>query len=156
MKRINKKMVIRENGSLRVATIFTKPSRTQQHHAEACDVNNIVAKYKKTGEFVHRARSAGVYADISQISDYQSAVIKIQDAQSAFSLLPASARLKFNNDPGNLIAFMQDPNNYDEGVELGIFEKRPKAEAIKHDEPNDVKKAKAKKDESQTPKENPN
>lgn len=128
MSRVNKNTMTKditvEGDRVRVQQISTKPSRTQQQFKQQCDVNHIIAKYKKTGEFVHVTRKQGVYADISGITDYATSLQKVMDANAAFSTLPSAVRLRFNNDPSKLLAFMQNPNNYDEGVELGIFEKK--------------------------------
>lgn len=120
---------------VRVRTINNEKTMTQQQFKEQCDVNHIVAKYKKTGELTHVARTNGVYADLSKITDYHTMVNQIQEAQNAFMTLPASVRLRFQNDPGALLAFMQDPKNYEEGVKLGLFERR--AANINNDDLND-------------------
>jgi len=113
---------VRENGTLRIQTYTNKPSRTQQQFADQCDINNIIKKYKQTGELTHTARKQGVYADVSQISDYYTSLNEINSAKEAFGTLSSQIRLRFNNDPGQLLAFMQDPNNFEEGVKLGIYE----------------------------------
>jgi len=121
------KRIEAKGGRLRVATVFdldNEPSKAQQQYKEQCDVNNIIAKYKKTGEWIHVTRKEGVYADVSNIRDYHESLQKVVDANNAFSTLPAHIRIRFDNDPAALLEFMQDPKNYDEGVKLGIFEKK--------------------------------
>lgn len=139
------KKITNQNGRIRVQTINEEPTRTQQHYKDQCDVNNIIAKYKKTGVITHLARSQGVYADVSQITDYQTSLQKVMDAQNAFSTLPSELRLRFNNDPQQLLAFLQDPKNYDEGVTLGLYEQKtePTPESITQ---NNDKKTKTKND----------
>lgn len=149
-----KEITVEPNGRVRVRTINTKPSRTQQQFADECDIEKIIEKYARTGQITNLARKKGVYADVSDISDYHESVNKIQRAQNAFMTLDAKIRARFGNDPANLLAFMQDPKNYDEGVRLGLFDRRDDAitDALKHDELNDVIKGKEKQSsKSKTP-----
>lgn len=149
----NKEITIESKNRVRVRTINTEKSRTQQQFKEQCDVNNIIAKYKQTGEFVHLTRKAGVYADVSEITDYATSLQKVINADAAFAALPASIRLRFHNDPAQLLAFMQDPNNYDEGVQLGIFEKKQTPSMPDKQNKNDLnetKTTKGKRDHQKT------
>lgn len=113
---------------IRVATVNSEPSKTDGSFRDMVDINNIVAKYVQTGEIVHKARTEGIYADISQIGDYEQSLQKVVDANNAFMTLPAETRNRFGNDPGQLLSFLQDPENYDEGVKLGLLEPK-KAQA---------------------------
>jgi len=116
----------RPNGTLRVRTLNTEPTKTQQQFADECDINNIMRKYSSTGEFTVLTKKGGVYGDFSEIQDFQGMLDTVRYAQEAFASLPATVRLRFQNDPGQLLAFVQDPKNYDEGVKLGLVE--PKTE----------------------------
>lgn len=142
-----KEIIVEPNGRVRVRTVNTLDSRTQQQFKDECDINNIIKKYTQTGEITHLARSKGVYADVSEITDYNDAVLKVMKADAAFMTLDASIRARFSNDPAQFLAFMQDPKNYDEGVKLGLFNRKSDAEldAAQHDELNDVIKGKSKK-----------
>lgn len=108
----------------RVQTINVEDSKTQQQFAAQCDVNNIIAKYKKTGE-LPLARKQGVFADVASITDYHDSLNRVLDANAAFMRLPADLRTRFGNDPQQLLSFLQDPKNYDEGVKLGLYEPQP-------------------------------
>lgn len=119
-----KKVEIRPDGSRRVYTVNEQPSKTDQSQAPACDVNNIMAKYKKTGQITHLARKQGVYADVSQISDLQTAIEQVQSANNAFMSIPAELRAKLNNDPVKFIEYLQDPSNDEESIKYGL--KTPK------------------------------
>lgn len=129
---------------VRVQTVNKAPSKTQQQFADQCDVNKIIAKYKTTGEFQHIARKQGYYADVSEIGDYQQALDTVLAANHAFQALPAQLRLRFNNNPQELLEFIANPNNHDEGVKLGIFEKTLSHQKLdqarqKNDDLNDEK-----------------
>ena len=59
---------------------------TEQHHAEQCDVNNILATYMKTGVLPAIDPNAQ-YGDLSDF-DYQSMQNQIANARSLFEQLP--------------------------------------------------------------------
>lgn len=115
----------RQSGTIRVKRSFpnTPYVAVQQQFKDHCDLNKIVAKYKTTGRWqeVVMAGKGGVYADISAIGDYQESVEKVLKANNAFMTLPAEIRVRFNNDPGELLQFIQDPRNFEEGKKLGLF-----------------------------------
>lgn len=140
----------REDGSLDVGTVNKEVTMTQQQYAEECDVNHIMKKYITTGEIHHVNRKQGVYADMADIQDYQGMLNTVLAANEAFDALPADVRNKFRNDPANLIEFVQDPENYDEGVKLGLFEgKIQRPEALNKNDLNDNKPATAKSKKSE-------
>lgn len=114
----------RADGSMACDTVNDEPSMTQQQFKDDCDINNIMRKYANTGEFTHLSKRPGVFADMTSVTDYQDMLHKVHAAQAAFSELPAATRVRFENDPANLIAFLQDDKNYDEAVKLGLCESR--------------------------------
>lgn len=83
-----------------------------------------MAKYQTTGQFTHTTSKIGRYADFSSIQDYREMLDTVRYAQEAFAILPAEMRKRFDNDPSQLLDFVQDPNNYDEGVKLGLLNPR--------------------------------
>lgn len=111
-----------KDGKIVVKTYNFEPSKTQEHFAKECDINHIMDKVKRTGEISHLARKRGVYADVSEIGDYQSMLHKIQKAEMAFDTLPRDVRHRFNQSPSEFVAFLSDKKNYDEAVKLGLIE----------------------------------
>jgi len=120
-----KSIVTEKSGRIRVQTVNKEPSLTQQQFKDECDINNIVKRYNQTGEFLHLTSKQGRFADFSDITDYQTMLDTVARAQEAFASLPANVRTKFSNDPGRLLEFIQDKNNYAEGVELGLLTPKP-------------------------------
>lgn len=114
----------RANGTKRVATINEEPTMTQQHLKEKVNVNSIMAKYRKTGLIDHVRKNPGVYMDLTELPDYQTALQTVIRAQDTFETIPANIRLKFDNDPSKLIAFLSDDKNYDEAAALGLVERK--------------------------------
>ncbi len=96
-------------------------SLTRQSEMAACDINNIMAKYEKTGVLPVEGREA-FYADVSMMGDYRSALENVRMADEAFMSLPAKVRSKFDNDPAGFLDFCSDPANRDEMVEMGLIE----------------------------------
>lgn len=118
-----KEYTIRPNGTLRIQTINEEPSLAQQQFKEECDVNHIMKKYEQTGQIYHVNRKQGVYADLSNLTDYRQMLADVQKAEEAFQSLPAKVRYEFGNDPSKLIHFLQDKNNKSKAIELGLIEK---------------------------------
>lgn len=123
MKRPNQEWTIRPNGSLRIQSTNPEPSLTQQSFKDECDINKIMEKYHKTREITHLNLRKGVYADLSNVTDYMSALDTVAKATSAFDSLPSKLRTRFENDPSQLLAFVNNPTNYDEAVSLGLVQK---------------------------------
>lgn len=129
-----KKIIQEKSGRTRVQTINNEPSMTQQQFKDECDINNIISKYQKTGTITHLRRTEGQYLDMSEISDYQTSLNKVIEANRLFDELPSEVRLRFGNDPAQFINFCENPEkNYEEGVKLGLFNKK----ANTNNEPND-------------------
>lgn len=113
------------NGRLGIKIIFDPDDTlTQQQFKETTDVNNIVKQYAKTGELPISGKT-GVYADMSEIPDYQEALHTVIQAQTAFDGLSSEIKDRFQYDPSRLIKFLQDSRNDDEAVKLGLKVKKP-------------------------------
>ena len=96
-------------------------SLTQQHQKDQADINFIVEQFNVTG-ILPTAPVSPQYGDFSGISDYQSALNAVIDAQDEFMSLPANLRSRFENDPVNLINFLSNEENRQEAIELGLIE----------------------------------
>ena len=91
----------------------------QQHFKAECDINTIVEKYKKKGVVTHVSRFGPRYGMCSPV-DLHNALNVVLEAQQMFDELPARVREKFEGDPEKFLAFVQDEENADEMVELGL------------------------------------
>lgn len=98
-------------------------SMTKQAFKDECDINNIMRKYERTGTLDHVASSVPQYGEYMSPYSYQESLNAILFAQEQFSNLPAELRARFGNDPAELLAFMDDPDNLDEAVKLGLVQK---------------------------------
>lgn len=109
---------------------FTLPSRAQQHFKDECDINNIIARFTKTGVLPQIATNFD-FGDASEVPSYQEAMNFIIDAQDRFMELPAKVRKEFENDPGQFLSFvdsLDDPENYARAVALGLAEPKNQPE----------------------------
>ena len=99
-----------------------EPSLAQQHFKDECDINNILRQFNITGLLPEQTLSPR-YGDFTGISDYHTALNRVMAAQDEFDGLPAQIRARFDNDPANLIEFLENENNRPEAEELGLVEK---------------------------------
>jgi len=97
---------------------------TKQCFKDECDINNIMAKYKRTGVLDHLAGQLPTYGDFDSEATYQQALNQVIAAQESFDALPAHIRDRMNNDPGTLMAFMANADNQAEAERLGLVRKR--------------------------------
>jgi phage internal scaffolding protein len=81
---------------------------------------------------------SGTYGDFSGVHDYHTALNALIASESEFAALPAQIRNRFQNDPSNLIEFLDDPRNKAEAESLGLLNISPTANpepAIAADKP---------------------
>lgn len=106
----------------------SKPSMTQQHFKDDCDVNRILERFLRTGSWTSSLNQLPsrqpVFGDFDTNFDFHQAQNTIVDAQRRFMTLPASVRERFHNSPGELISFLDDPANAAEAVKLGLLKKK--------------------------------
>jgi len=103
---------------------------TVQHQKEACDAKNIVARHKivKGFDIFDNYRDATLSNEVIDLttlpSDFVEAQNQINFAQQQFEALPAKVRKNFNNNSREFLSFVQNPENIDELVRLGLATKR--------------------------------
>lgn len=122
-------------------------SRTQQHFKPEQDINAIVARAQKTG-FLAPAGNP-LYADVSNLPDFQSAKNQIIRANDQFMTLNPRIRERFDNDPARMIAWLKDPANQREAIRMGLMKEKQSADDQKPDvKQNAGKKGSSKKSTS--------
>lgn len=127
-----KTVTYRNNGKKRVMTLNEEGPKTDQQFKNDCDINYIVKKFNPQ---IHMAKSPGIYADTTEIPDLLTASNIVKDAETKFMQLPADARLKFNNNPIEMINFLKNPQNQEEAIQMGLMIKREVR--VKNDKLND-------------------
>jgi phage internal scaffolding protein len=105
------------------------PSLTQQHMKDECDINILVERFGVTGQ-MPVAPLEPTYGDFSGVSDYHTALNAIRASDEAFMALPAKIRAKFDHDPNALLQFLQNADNRDEAIEIGLIDGEPVVQPI--------------------------
>lgn len=105
----------------RVTITFTGQGRTKQSFKEECDINNLMAKYLRTGRMEHVNQALPRFECVSG-HDFQSAQNLIANAASMFEDIPSTIRARFDNDPGKLLDWVHDPKNAQEATALGFLD----------------------------------
>lgn len=100
-------------------------SLTNQADMDAADINKIMARYEKTGVLIDPDgfTRQPTYGDFTEVKNYHEMMIGIKNVERAFSQLPAKLKNRFENDPQQLITFLDDEKNYEEAIALGLIEK---------------------------------
>lgn len=110
----------RDNGTRRVQVKFEGESLVEQSHKKRVNINTIVAKAHKTGLFPQRT-DRPTYGNFVGALDYQESCNRILKAKEDFLRLPSDIRKKFDNDPGKLLQWINDPENQQEAIEMGLI-----------------------------------
>lgn len=105
-----------------------EPSMTQQQFKDEADINNIMARYQKTGVLVDpltQTTRKPMFDDFSELGDFRDHQQAVIDAQEMFMQLPSRLRARFQNDPAELLQWLSNPANKEEAMELGLMTKPP-------------------------------
>lgn len=87
-----------------------------------CDINNLMMKYTENGT-VEQYQN-GFYDDVSDLNlQYHEALNLINTVKDDFSNLSSNIRDKFASNPFELISFLENKENLDEAIELGLVKK---------------------------------
>lgn len=65
------------------------------------------------------------YGDFTDIPDLRAALDRVNEAKDRFQALPAKLRSRFDNNPWKLHTFVNDPENYEEAITLGLLNREP-------------------------------
>lgn len=93
---------------------------TRQEFKDDADINVLVRRFGVTGALPPPAPPEA-YGDFSGVEDFQTAMLELQYAEGRFMELRSDIRERFQNSPGELLAFLSDEANHDEAVELGLI-----------------------------------
>lgn len=109
----------RDAVSKATSLVCTDESLTVQSQKDEADINTIVRNFGITGQLPQSLHLPS-YGDFEGALDYHTAQNLIAEARTAFLALPSGLRAEFDNDPGQFLAFVEDPANCDQLLELGI------------------------------------
>lgn len=106
---------------LRVQITFPEGTgRTKQSFKDECDINQILARFKRTRTLDFVNEMAPRYGDCTG-AEFRAAMDTVANAKSMFHAMPAHLRARFKNDPAQFLEFVQNPANRDEALELGLL-----------------------------------
>lgn len=109
-------------------------TKTQQQFLEQSDVNWIINHYQERPVDALQDAISGprmpLWGDFSTVPDIQQAHRVFSQAEAAFGALPSDLRLRFNNNPLELLAFVSDAGNREEAIKLRLIEKNAVAPAV--------------------------
>jgi len=100
----------------------TGESLTQQSHAAAADVRNIIKQYDRTGLIANVNKGIAQYGDYSEINEYAESLNMVRQANENFAELPSHIREQFNNNAGLFFEFATDPKNSEKMIKMGLKE----------------------------------
>lgn len=108
-----------------VRILFNDTDRkAKQSFKDECDINNIMRRFQRTGVLTHVAKYSPMYGDFPAM-DYRESMDRLIEADRMFSELPAKLRKRFHNSPQEFLEFVQDSENLDEMVKLGLVKPAP-------------------------------
>ncbi len=117
---------------------FKGPGRTRQDQKDSCDLNLMMRKYLKQGVLPRLNTKTPVYDDFSTALSYHESLDRIKRADILFAALPAQLRASCENDPAQLIAYVEGGEHIDELVDLGVMEApegwKPPGQRMKEEE----------------------
>lgn len=106
------------------------PLITEQSHKSEVDINNIIRRHGV--DMIAKAaalQAPNMRFDDVTGNDFQEAMNIILKAEDSFNQLPSKIRKEFNNNPAEFLDFVQNPDNKDRMIELGLAEAPPVKEA---------------------------
>lgn len=113
-------MGLRNHSSRPVVDCSAVPSRTVQSEKQACDINWIVAQYRRTGNIAHLARGVPQFVDVSEVGDFRSVLDQVRQTEEWFMRLPSGVRTKFDNRVENLMDALADRSRWKELEDVGL------------------------------------
>ena len=112
----------RDQEEAAAARINTGPDTPVQQQFKAdADINELVRRFGLLGKAPEPVTDPRYYGDVSDVPDLRTALDRIRDARDRFNALPARVRSRFQNDPAELFAFLDDASNREEAVKLGLL-----------------------------------
>lgn len=105
--------------------IFKEPTMTVQSEKDNCDINVIMNRYATCGTPLPYRKDGvqPVYADVSELGDYMENYQRCKQAEEMFNNLPSALRKELDNNPANLLPFIQDEKNKERCYEYGLLNK---------------------------------
>ena len=99
-----------------------EPTKVQQHFKDETNINVIVRRFQQTGQ-APVTTGQPQYLDLYNLPSFQEAQNIVIDVSQKFAALPAKIRTRFENNPEKLLEFIDNKENLDEAINLGLAKK---------------------------------
>lgn len=97
-------------------------TKTEQSHKDEVDINAIVRRHGMD-MIAKTSKVVALEYDENPDNNFEETMNMIAKAQSSFESLPHQVRKEFDNNPARFMDFVQNPNNADRMIELGLASK---------------------------------
>lgn len=105
----------------------------QQQHRDQHNPNQIMKRFTRGIDPTGKVQTD--YLDMSEMPDPIEALNASARLKGYFSHLPAKTRQRFSHDPKELALFLQDPQNQDEAIKLGLAPPKRAIQPVKTPDP---------------------
>lgn len=95
-------------------------SLAKQAFAQECDINYILRNNALVAPLTPEQYASLRFEDLGNSVDYHSARNYLIEAENSFMSLDADIRARFQNDPGRFLDFVQNPDNAEELITMGL------------------------------------
>jgi len=94
---------------------------TEQNHKDEVNINNIIRRHgidliTKTAML----KAPDMHFDDVTGNDFQEAMFKVTKARQTFESMPSAIRKEFDNNPARFMDFVQNPDNSEAMIEMGL------------------------------------
>lgn len=98
---------------------------TQQSAAADCDMNEIMRRAMAGAMPTHVNPGVPRFGSLIGMGDLRDALNLVVKADEMFHQLDPFVRKRFHNSPAELLDFVQDPQNREEALKLGLIDPKP-------------------------------
>ena len=105
---------------------------TDQSFKKACDINNIVKQFQKTGVLPPVTKTPQ-YGDFSEVPTLETTFEVVNEARKTFMELPATIRKLIDNDPSKLETFIANADNKEICLKYGLLQEKLEKTVINTD-----------------------
>jgi len=106
-------------------TINKMPSRTVQSFGNEVNINQIMARAQKRQTVFINPGQPLWGQDVSNALSFHETLNRIAEIKDQFMSLSPHLRDYFDNDPGKMLEFIEDPKNEAEGRKIGLYNPLP-------------------------------
>ena len=106
----------------RVQVNTGKETKVQQHFKDETNVTSIVKRFTQTGQLPYGNQNP-VYGDFTHVNpNFTETLNEVTRIKNEFLKLPSNIRARFQNQPQNLLDFIENPDNLVEATEMGLLD----------------------------------